>query len=276
MSMELTVQPLNLPAVTFNKAEMAAAISAIADRYKGLVVTDKAEAKKDRTEVSRLLKQIDAVRKQIKAQYEAPLKAFEADIKEIAEPLKASGEEIDRQIKAIEEQERNERKAQLEAAFSDIASLLGGVSFDMVFDPKWLNASVTLKKAVAEMKAKAGKMTEEFVAIKALDSPHYPALIQRYMDGATLADVLAYNAKLTQTAQTFAISGTETPQEVAENLARENPRNEYTVTDMGIQVTAKPSMHRITVSCTDGQFDELLKALDRLGCFFVVEDKIYS
>lgn len=270
MSMEMTVQPLNLSAVSFNKAEMAAAIAAINDRYKGLVATDKAEAKKDRAEVNRLLKQIDDVRKQIKKQYEAPLKAFEADIKEIVEPLKASGEAIDQQIKAIEEQERNERKAQLEAAFSDIA-LLGGVSFDMVFDPKWLNASVTLKKAVTEMNTKAEKMMAEMTAIEALNSPHYPALIQRYMDGATLADVLAYNAKLMQTAQTFAISGTETPQEIVAELEQENPRNEYTVTDTGIQVTAKPNTYRITIFCTDGQLDEVCRMLDRLGCFFVLD-----
>lgn len=271
MSMELIIQPLNLSAVVFNKEEMAAAIAAIADRYKGLVVTDKAEAKRDRAEVNGLLNQIDDVRKQIKKQYEAPLKAFEADVREIAEPLKASGEAIDRQIKAIEEQERNERKAQLEAAFSDIASLFDGVSFDMVFDPKWLNASVTLKKAVAEMNTKAEKMMAELVAIKALNSPHYPALIQRYKDGATFADVLAYNSTLMQTAQTFAISGTETPEEIVAELEKVNPRNEYIVTDTGIQVTGKPSMHHISVSCTDGQLDAVCRLLDRLDCFFVVD-----
>ena len=97
MSMEMTVQPLNLSAVVFNKAEMAAAIAAINDRYKGLVVTDKAEAKRDRAEVNRLLKQIDDARKAVKRQYDAPLKAFEADIKELVEPLKASAAAIDQQ-----------------------------------------------------------------------------------------------------------------------------------------------------------------------------------
>lgn len=268
MSMEMTVQPLNLAAVVFNKAEMAAAIATINDRYKGLVVTDKAEAKKDRAEVNRLLKQIDDVRKQIKKQYEAPLKAFEADVKEIIEPLKASGEAIDAQIKAIEETERQTKLEQLKEQYNGGVT---GIPFDMVFDPKYLNASVSIKKAIDEMTVKAAQKHDDIEAIEALNSPHYPALIQRYMDGATLADVLAYNTKLMQTAQTFAISGTETPQEVVAELEQENPSNEYTVTDMGIQVTAKPSTHRITVSCTDGQLDEVCRVLDRLGCFFIVE-----
>lgn len=267
--MEMIVQPLTLAAVVFNKAEMAAAIAAINDRYKGLVVTDKAEAKRDRAEVNRLLKQIDDVRKQIKKQYEAPLKAFEADVKELIEPLKASGEAIDRQIKAIEEAERQTKLEQLKEQYND--GVLG-IPFDMVFEPKYLNAGVPIKKAIDEMTAKASQKHDDINAIGALSSPHYPALIQRYMDGATLADVLEYNTRLTQTAQTFAISGTEPPQDVAAQLAQENPRNEYIVTDTGIQVTAKPNAHRITVSCTDGQLDEVCRLLDRLDCFFVVED----
>lgn len=267
MSMEMTVQPLNLSAVVFNKAEMAAAIAAINDRYKGLVVTDKAEAKKDRAEVNRLLKQIDDVRKQIKKQYEAPLKAFEADVKEIVDPLKASGEAIDQQIKAIEEAERQTKLEQLKEQYN--GGVLG-IPFEMVFDPKYLNASISIKKAIDDMTAKAAAKHEDIEAIEALNSPHYPALIQRYMDGATLADVLAYNTKLMQTAQTFAISGTETPQEVASQLAQENPRNEYTPTADGVHVAGIPEPRQLTVFCTDGQFDELLKMLDRFGCFFVV------
>lgn len=120
MSMELTIQPFDTAAVVFNKAELAAAVNAITERYAGLVVTDKAEAKKDRADVNRILKQIDDVRKTVKKQYEAPLKQFEVDIKEVVEPLKAAGAAIDAQIKTIEETERNERKAVLEAVYADV------------------------------------------------------------------------------------------------------------------------------------------------------------
>lgn len=268
MSMEMTVQPLNLSAVVFNKAEMAAAIATINDRYKGLVVTDKAEAKRDRAEVNKLLKQIDDARKSIKKQYEAPLKAFEADIKELVEPLKASGEAIDQQIKAIEERERQDKLEQLKAAYN--GGVLG-IPFDMVFEPRYLNASVTVKKAVDEMTVKAAAKHEDIDAIEALNSPHYPALIQCYMDGATLADVLAYDNELKQTAQTFAISVTETPQEVIAELEQENPRNDYAVTDTGIQVMGKTELHTITVSCTDGQLAQIAGYMERMGVFFIVE-----
>lgn len=272
MSMEITVQPLNLAAVVFNKEEMAVAVATINERYAGLVVTDKAEAKRDRAEVNKLLKQIDDARKAVKKQYEAPLKAFEADIKEIVEPLKQSAAAIDEQIKRIEEQERVERKAALETVYHDLGS---AVPLSRVWDNSWVNASTSAKKAAEDLTAAIKAAEADVIAIVNAGGAHTAALLDRYYKGATLAEVMAYNAELNRVVQAFAI---ETPQgakpieEVAAELAAEDPRNEYTVTDAGIQVTAKPEPHRITVSCTEAQFRRVCDLLDDMGVFFVVED----
>lgn len=268
MSMEMTVQPLNLSAVSFNKAEMAAAIAAINDRYKGLVVTDKAEAKKDRAEVNKLLKQIDDVRKQVKRQYEAPLKAFEADVKEVVEPLKRSADLIDEQIKAIEQTERDERRAALEQVWAEDSH---DVRLERVWQDKWLNASVSLKKAIDEMRSAGDLADADIAAIRNLHNEHEPALMERYDSGANLADVMTYAVRLQERAQTYAIKTPETPQEVAEQLAEIDPRNEYKALENGVQVTGRPVTHKLVLTCTDGQLDEVCRLLDRLGCFFVVD-----
>ena len=267
MSMEMTVQPLQVAAVTFNKTEMAAAIAAINDRYKGLVVTDKAEAKRDRAEVNRLLKQIDDARKTVKKQYEAPLKAFEADIKELTEPLKASAAAIDAQIKAIEEQERNERMAALEAIYAEMKPC---VPFSRVFDARWCNSSTSAKKATEALTAAINAAENDLAAIKATNSTNMAALVDEYNNGATLAEVLAYNDRLMQTAQTFAIAAEPTADEVAAQLAAEDPRNEYTVTDTGVQVTAKTAMHTITVNCSDSHLAEICRLMDAYDLFYVI------
>lgn len=284
MSMEMTVQPLNLAAVVFNKAEMAAAIAAINDRYKGLVVTDKAEAKKDRAEVNRLLGQIDDVRKAIKKQYEAPLKAFEADVKEVVEPLKASRDAIDEQIKRIEEQERNQRKAVIEAVYADMKP---SVPLSRVLDSRWYNLSTSEMKAVDGLTEAINAAEADLHVIRSLTCPNTAALIDRYNEGATLAEVMEYKAKLEQVSvvcgdevrtdgvivdaqpQTFAIDGTETPAEIIAQLEQENPKNQYTLTETGILVQGKPTPHKLMISCTDGQYAEVLALLDRLGCFYV-------
>lgn len=271
MSMEMTVSPYSLPVLAFNKDEMAAAIAAINDRYKGLVVTDKAEAKRDRAEVNRLLGQIDDVRKSIKKQYEAPLKAFEADVKEVLEPLKASRDAIDEQIKRIEEQERNERRKLLEAVYADLTP---SVPFSRVIDERWYNLSTSEKKAVEGLTEAIKAAEADLLVIRSFNCPNAAALIDRYNDGATLAEVLAYKTKLEQVSvdapeQTFAISGTETPAEVITQLEQENPKNSYTLTDTGILVQGKPTSRKLLISCTDGQYAEVLALLDRLGCFYV-------
>lgn len=269
MSMELTIQPFDAAAVQFNKAEMAAAVAAITERYAGLVVTDKAEAKKDRAEVSRILKQIDDARKTVKKKYEAPLKQFEADIKEVVEPLKAAGAAIDAQIKTIEETERNKRRKVLEAVYADMKPY---TPFSRVFDESLTNLSISEKKAVERLIAAINAAEADLRVIRSSNSDNVAALVDRYNSGATLAEVLAYDAQLKQTAQTFTISGTETPQEIIAELEQENPRNEYTVTDTGIQVVGKPTARHILLTCTDGQLDEVTRLMDRLGVFYVVED----
>ena len=268
MSMELTIQPFDTAAVIFNKAELAAAVKSIAERYEGLAVVNKSEAKKDRAEINRILKQVDDARKTVKKQYEAPLKQFEADIKDVVEPLKAAGVAIDTQIKAIEESERNQRKAVLEAVYADMKPC---VPFSRVFDEKWCNASVSEKKATEALAAAINAAESDLRVIRSSNSDNVAALVDRYNSGATLADVLAYAAQLKQAAQTFTISGTETPAEIIAELEQENPRNEYTATDIGIQVVGKPETHRIVLTCTDGQLDELTRFMDRIGVFYIVE-----
>lgn len=268
MSMELTIQPFEAALVHFNKDEMTAAVAAITERYAGLVVTDKAEAKKDRADVNRILKQIDDARKRVKKAYEAPLKAFEADIKEVVEPLKAAGEAIDQQIKTIEENERNERRTALEAVY---AATTRCVPLSRVWDDKWLNTSTSLKKATEGLTAALEAAEADMQVIKSLTSENVPALIQHYIGGATLADVLEYDKELRQTAMTFAIAGTETKADVIAALEAEDPRNEYTATDIGIQVTAKPVARRLLLTCTDADMREVEALLDRLGVFYVVE-----
>lgn len=265
--MELRIEPYDPAQVAFNKADVMAAVEAYAAQYKGLVVTDKAQAKRDRAEINKILVQIDDARKTVKKRYEAPLKAFEADVKDVIAPLKEVGAAIDAQIKVIEEQERQDKKTALLDAWN---AQPRGVGFERVYDPAWLNASVSLKKATELMNEAEKRCVNDLNVIMGLGSPNQVALIDRYLEGADLADVLAYNKRLGD-AQVFGITGAETVEDVAKALEAEDPRNEYVVTDRGIQVTAKPTPHTIQLTCTNAQLDEVCRLLDELGCFFILD-----
>lgn len=131
-----------------NKEVFASQIALITEAYQDLVVTDKAEAKRDRATINKLLKAIDDKRKEAKREYEAPFKAFEAELKELTEPLKEAGEAIDAQIKAIEESERLERKAWIEEQYSELPT---DIPLSDVWDEAWLNSSVSKQRVKAEL-----------------------------------------------------------------------------------------------------------------------------
>lgn len=130
-----------------NKAAFAAQIAELTEHY-SVLVTDKAEAKRDRATVNKILKSIDDKRKEAKRQYEAPFKAFEAELKELTEPLKVAGASIDAQIKALEEEERKERRAWIEEEYSKLPT---DVSLSEVWDDAWLNISKSKASILSEL-----------------------------------------------------------------------------------------------------------------------------
>lgn len=270
--MELSIQPFATNPVAFNRAEMTAAIAAIAERYAGVVAADKAAAKRDRAEINRILKQIDDARKTVKKQYEAPLKAFENELKEIVEPLKAAGAAIDAQVKEWEEAERAERMTAIEEAFAE----LGERPYPLarILDNTWLNASTSLKSATNALQAAAERLDADIAAVKGIHTPHTAALLAMLMDDpdATLADVLAYNNDLTTSAQVFAIDVAETPQEAVERLTAEEPLNDIRINEDGlIEVAAKVSTRTLTVSCSDASLERITAFLDSLRIFYLID-----
>ena len=130
-----------------NKAAFAAQIAELTEHY-SVLVTDKAEAKRDRATVNKILKSIDDKRKEAKRQYEAPFKAFEAELKELTEPLKDAGASIDAQIKALEDVERKERRAWIEEEYSKLPT---DVSLSEVWDDAWLNLSKSKASILSEL-----------------------------------------------------------------------------------------------------------------------------
>lgn len=143
--------------IDWNKEEFEAAIEAAVKDYTDLAYTDDQikEAKADRAELNKLKKAIDERRKAVKKAISAPYDEFEKEVKEVTQKLDAAVGQIDSQVKAYEEKQKAEKKAAIEECFrSKVGLLEGTVTIDHVFDPKWLNATVTMKTIDAEMTAR--------------------------------------------------------------------------------------------------------------------------
>lgn len=185
--------------IQWNNQELKAEIAEKMRDYTGLVFTEDTikEAKKDRAALNKLKTAFDDERKRIKKQCMAPYDQFESQVKElialIDEPIRL----IDAQIKEVEEQKKAQKRKDIEELFGNIGFQFF-VTLDKIWDDKWLNSTVSLRKIEEQMKSRMYQIGEEIVAIQKLPEFSFEAMevYKKTMDlnkaiqeGQRLADI---------------------------------------------------------------------------------------
>lgn len=115
------------------------------------------ENKKLVAKVRNLAKQITSERVAFKKEYMKPLDTLTAQTKEIDRRLHNYEDSVRRQIRKLEEEERQKKKQEIEEIFNKRLRSYGGKSaeylypFDDFFDPKFLNKSESMNKIEEKM-----------------------------------------------------------------------------------------------------------------------------
>lgn len=169
-SLEVTYTPATISA-NFDALE-ARVRSMVAD-YEGAVY-DLADAdavrdaKRDRTFLNGIVKQIDERRKAVKREYTAPLAAFEDRCREISGIAKEASDGIKAQLDAAEEARRAARRESLRARYEEMADLLAPVvPYERIHDPRWELKSFGEKRAVAALEERVGGIARDWDTLKA-------------------------------------------------------------------------------------------------------------
>lgn len=138
--------------IEWNHEDIKAEISEKVEHYKNLVYADDQikEAKADRAKLRKFVEALEAKRKEVKKQCLAPYEDFEKKIKEIIAIIDEPIDLIDEQVKGYENSLREKKKKDIEALFAGIG-FQRCVTLEKIFDDKWLNAPVSLKKIESEM-----------------------------------------------------------------------------------------------------------------------------
>nr|DAS83983.1 MAG TPA: Protein of unknown function (DUF1351) [Caudoviricetes sp.] len=140
-----------IKAIEWNYDELKAELSQKLEEYKGLVYTEDQikEAKADRAKLNALATAIDGERKRIKKQCLQPYEKFEAQIKDLLAVIKEPVALIDSQIKGYEEEKKQKKLEEVKALFEKLKDAAGEelefISFEQIFEDKFLNASLSLK-----------------------------------------------------------------------------------------------------------------------------------
>lgn len=188
-----------LRVIKWNKEELEAAVRQKIASYENVVYTEDnmKQAKADRAELNNLVKAIEERRKKVKKIINEPYDVFEAELKEVLALIQEPVSIIDKQVKAYEEQQKEEKKSKIRAAYDEVIGDLAQVlPFEKVFDGRYLNQTYKLVTAQTDIKAKIEKVRTDLDTIDSLDSKYKLNAKDVYIKTLDLSKALAENKRL--------------------------------------------------------------------------------
>lgn len=137
-------------------------------RYDLTSSEDIRQAKRDRTYLNGIAKEIDERRKAVKREYTRPLDAFTARCNEIVGIAKEASGNIKAQLDEAEAERRKNAYARLKEHYEEFAGLLAPVvPYERLHDEKWLNKTYGEVKACEALEEKVSKLAEDWDTLKA-------------------------------------------------------------------------------------------------------------
>ena len=188
----------NSDMAAWDLAAVRAGLSAYLDKYRNLVYADEniGDAKSDKKELNKIKKTIEEARKAYKNKCLAPYDAVEPSIREMTAMIDEVSGSIDREIKAYNELQNEQKKAELKKYYDRKAVVLGELAeplFEKLLDPKWQNKTFKGKDAEKSILNAINKARNDLEEIKALRSPYEKTLIEEYINGSSLEAVIKKN-----------------------------------------------------------------------------------
>ena len=174
----------NPGSISTNLTEIETALKEHLQGFNGVVVTQDTikESKKDLAELRKLKDSIEDARKKVKKEWMQPYTEFEGRCKELVslvdEPINA----IDTQLKQFEEDRIAAKKEHIKELYNEnIGSLERFLPFDLVFNPKWTNATSKDQDVLFDLSQEKLKVKTDLEAIDALDSEVRDEAIEAYI-----------------------------------------------------------------------------------------------
>lgn len=184
--------------IQWNNQELKQEIAAKMADYENLVFTEETikDAKKDRANLNKLKTAFEDERKRIKKLYLDPYNKFEAQIKEVVALIEKPIGLIDKQIKEVEENKKLQKRADIEKMFAEIG-FQPFVTLEKIWDPKWLNATVTLSSIETRMKEIMFEIGSDVHTIKSLPEFSFEAM-EEYKQSLSLVQAINEGQRLVE------------------------------------------------------------------------------
>lgn len=176
--MELRVNEVQLPEqITFNYEELKEEIAGKVSHYETLVYTDDQikEAKADRADLNKFKKALNDERIRREREYMQPFQDFKDKIDEIIAIIDKPIMLIDRQIKECEEKQKHDKRNAIEELFASMG-FQSFVKLEMIFNEKWLNATVSIKKIEEALNSEKIRIGNDIFTLSGLPEFSFEAI----------------------------------------------------------------------------------------------------
>ena len=204
--MELQIKPFTIPEVIINNfEELEAEITKKSSDYSTLVYTDEqiGEAKKDRASLNKFVKALDDERKKIKKECLKPYEEVEPKFKKLEGIVNQAIKNSDSQVKGYEEKKKADKMDEIKELWNngvDFQDKPEWLEFEQIFNPKWLNSSVSMKSVDEEMYSKLSQIEGDINTLANLPEFSFEAT-EVYKSSLDLGKAIQEGQKLAEMAK---------------------------------------------------------------------------
>lgn len=124
------------------------------------------EAKQDRATLNAAAKDLNSKRLDLERQFMEPFAEFKSVITETVNEIKTASSKIGDVIGEVEQRERDERLAEIRAAYDESGFTL--VLLERILDQRWLNKSTSTKKWKEELSAAIEKINTDLESLSGI------------------------------------------------------------------------------------------------------------
>ena len=170
--MELKINDYQLPQpIEFNYEEIKAWVQEQTEAYKGMIYDDTqiSQAKSDRANLRRTSKLLNDRRISLEKEYMQPFFEFKEKINDLIKLIDEPANLIDQRIKEFEEQKREEKREQIGEMFDGIEQQPDWLKLEQIWNPKWLNATTSMKSISREISGSIEAITENMNSLNSIE-----------------------------------------------------------------------------------------------------------
>lgn len=176
--MEFKINEVQLPEkISFNYEELKQELQEKAKLYASIVYGDDEikQAKADKASLNKLKKALNDERIRQEKEYMKPFNEFKAQVNEIIGIIDNPISVIDEQVKLFEDKQKEEKLEKIKE-FWESTEHPEWLTCKQIFDQKWLNATVSLKKVQEAIAEKLAQIDADVNTIESLPEFSFEAL----------------------------------------------------------------------------------------------------